>query len=432
MNWYWLWIIPVLGSLVFIHELGHFVTARVLGIRVEEFAIGFPPRLFSVKRNGIEYSLNALPIGGYVRILGENGESDAPDSFSTQPAWKRIIVLAAGSSMNLLLALALFIALGIGGEQVADNSPVGFQSILAKNPAQVAGLQPGDILAAVNGRPIDNTDAAFNALNNNLGQTVTLTIKRGAQTMQVPVKLNPQGPALGVSLQASYSPIRISSVSSGSDAAVAGLQPGDVIKKVNGKDISSTLDAGIALAAVNNGAVTLTVDRGGASKDLQATVKGGNISGYAYKIPTHTATYSIGEAIGRGFSQTGDLIRRVLDGLIGLIVNLFSGHTEGVQVSGPVGIAQLTGEVVQDSGLSGLLRLTALLGINLGLINLFPLPALDGGRLLFILVELLRGGRKIAPEKEGLVHAIGMAALLLLMLIIAYSDVQNLGHKLLP
>lgn len=429
MNWYWLWIIPVLGSLVFIHELGHYLTARILGIRVEEFAIGFPPRLLSVKRNGIEYSLNALPIGGYVRILGENGESDAPDSFSTQPAWKRIIVLAAGSSMNLLLALALFIALGIGGEQVADNSPVGFQSILPKNPAQIAGLQPGDILAAVNGRPIDNTDAAFNALNNNLGQTVTLTIKRGTQTMQVPVKLNAQAPALGVNLQASYPPVRTLSVAS--DAAAAGLQPGDIIKRVNGKDMSSTLDLAVALSAIT-GTVTLTIDRGGASKDLQANVNKGSINGYAYKIPTHTETYSIGEAIGRGFSQTGDLIRRVLDGLIGLIVNLFSGHTEGVQVSGPVGIAQLTGEVVQDSGLSGLLRLTALLGINLGLINLFPLPALDGGRLLFILVELLRGGRKIAPEKEGLVHAIGMAALLLLMLIIAYSDVQNLGHKLLP
>src|SRR5690242_7185307 len=120
----WLWIIPVLGVLVVIHELGHFVTARMLGIRVEEFGIGFPPRVFAIRHNCIDYSLNALPIGGFVRILGENGDSTAADSFAVQPAWKRIIVLAAGSFMNLALAIALFIGLGVAVEPVADNPKV--------------------------------------------------------------------------------------------------------------------------------------------------------------------------------------------------------------------------------------------------------------------------------------------------------------------
>src|SRR5213592_3752957 len=107
MDFSWLWIVPVLGVLVIVHEMGHFFSARWLGIKVEEFGIGFPPRMFAVRRNGIDYSLNWLPIGGFVKILGENGESAAPDSFAVQPAWKRIIVLAAGSAMNVLMALVL-------------------------------------------------------------------------------------------------------------------------------------------------------------------------------------------------------------------------------------------------------------------------------------------------------------------------------------
>src|SRR6476659_10642491 len=115
MNFSWLWIVPVLGSLVIIHELGHFFSARLLGIKVEEFGIGFPPRAVAFRRNGIDYSLNWLPIGGFVKIVGENGDSGDPRSFGNAPAWQRIIVLAAGSMMNLLLALIIFTGLYISG-----------------------------------------------------------------------------------------------------------------------------------------------------------------------------------------------------------------------------------------------------------------------------------------------------------------------------
>src|SRR5438045_8862516 len=117
MNFYWLWIVPVLGVLVIVHEMGHFFTARWLGIKVEEFAIGFPPRAFAIRRNGIDYAVNWLPLGGYVKIVGENGDSDDPRSFGKAPAWQRIIVLAAGSTMNLLLAIIIFHALSISGVQ---------------------------------------------------------------------------------------------------------------------------------------------------------------------------------------------------------------------------------------------------------------------------------------------------------------------------
>src|SRR5215212_10426733 len=124
MNFSWLWIVPVLGVLVVGHELGLFVSARLLGIKGEEFGIGFPPRMFAIRRNGIDYSLNWLPIGGFVKILGENGDSDAPDSFGRAPAWQRIIVLAAGVTMNLITALILFFLFFMMGRDVTSGPPI--------------------------------------------------------------------------------------------------------------------------------------------------------------------------------------------------------------------------------------------------------------------------------------------------------------------
>jgi regulator of sigma E protease len=423
----WLWIVPVLGILVIIHELGHFVTARVLGIRVEEFGIGFPPRLFAIRHNNLDYSLNWLPIGGFVRILGENGDSDAPDSFGRAAAWKRIIVLAAGSFMNLLLALLLFIGLGLFGEPVPDSTQVGFASIVTSSPASAAHLQAGDLLLSVDGTPVSDINAARDTLNNNRGRQINLIISRNGQEMQVPVTLR-QGPdpALGVSLEAAVSPIRVADVQAGTPAAAAGLQTGDIIKTVNGHQADSTLTFAQAMDQVKSGTATITVERNGTLVPLTAEVANSGLEGWSYRLPTHTVTYPPLESIGRGFSRTGDLLRRIPEGLATVVAGLFSGQSEAGVLSGPVGIAQLTGEVATEQGASGLITLTALLGINLFLINLLPLPALDGGRLLFILIELLRGGRKIAPEKEGMVHLIGMGLLLLLMVVITFFDVQHL------
>lgn len=422
----WLWIVPVLGVLVVIHELGHFVSARVLGIRVEEFGIGFPPRAFAIRHNNIDYSLNWLPLGGFVRILGENGDSTAPDSFGVQPAWKRIIVLAAGSAMNLLLALILFIALGLVGERMADSAQVGFASISANSPASRAALQPGDILLRVGDTAVSDTQNARDQLNSHLGQQVTLLIQRNGQKMPAPVTLNPTSPALGVVLESTTAPVKVVDVRKDTPAAQAGLQKGDVITAVNGKSAVSTLIVSVALVSIKDGPVTITVNRGGTAVDLHGQVVNGGLDGWSYEVPSHIVTYPPGEAIGRGLSRTGDLLRRIPEGLATVIAGLFSGNAPAGSFAGPVGIAQLTGEVANEQGYRGLMELTALLGVNLFLINLFPLPALDGGRLLFILIELLRGGRKIAPEREGLVHLIGMVLLLALMALITIGDVGNL------
>src|SRR6476661_8735110 len=167
MDLNWLWVVPILGVLIVVHEMGHFFTAIWLGIKVEEFGIGFPPRLFAIRRKGIDYSLNLLPIGGFVKITGENGDSDDPRSFGKAPAWKRIIVLAAGSFMNLVLALFIFTALSVAGTREIDTTiapMTGIAQVSQSQPAALGGMLAGDKIIRVAGSPV-STDVDIRNLS---------------------------------------------------------------------------------------------------------------------------------------------------------------------------------------------------------------------------------------------------------------------------
>ncbi|HYP20808.1 MAG TPA: site-2 protease family protein, partial [Chloroflexia bacterium] len=231
MDFGWLWVVPVLGVLIVVHELGHFLTAIWLGIKVEEFGIGFPPRAFAIRRNGIDYSLNWLPIGGFVKITGENGDSDDPRSFGKAPAWKRIIVLAAGSTMNLLLAILIFTGTSVAGTQQIDAPFTVVGGVIEDSAAEKGGMQPGDLIVAVNGQPITNDAELRTASRANLGKATKYTVERNGQ--RVDLTVTPQGdPPLGISLGYAISPVRVVEVRPDSVAAQAGLQPGDVIVEV--------------------------------------------------------------------------------------------------------------------------------------------------------------------------------------------------------
>lgn len=432
MDFGWLWVVPVLGVLIVVHELGHFLTAIWLGIKVEEFGIGFPPRAFAIRRNGIDYSLNWLPIGGFVKITGENGDSDDPRSFGKAPAWKRIIVLAAGSTMNLLLALIIFTGTAVAGTQQVNASFTAIGAVNEDSPAERGGMQPGDRIIAVNGQPITSDLELRTASRANLGKPTTFTVERNGQ--RVDLTVTPEGePPLGISLGFAISPVRVGEVRPNSVASQAGLQPGDVIVEVNGKSVSIDAQASYLLSNSKT-SPTVVVERGGRRVGpLTLDVGSGSQPrsyGFTLDRPLTTVYYGPAEALGRALNSTWEVITSIPRG----IAQAFAGTAQGPGVTGVVGISQLTGEVAQETGVNGLLTLTALLGISLFMINLMPLPALDGGRLLFILIELLRGGRRIAPEKEALVHFAGMVVLLALMALITYFDVQRLlsGQALIP
>ena len=431
MDFNWLWVVPVLGVLIVVHEMGHFFTAIWLGIKVEEFGIGFPPRLFAIRRKGIDYSLNLLPIGGFVKITGENGDSDDPHSFGKAAAWKRIIVLAAGSFMNLVLALALFTAMAIAGTREVDATlapSIGIGSITADAPADLGHMQIGDKIVMIADQRVANDDDIRTLSEQNGGKSTIFTVLRDGTEVPLTITPNAASPYLGVYLYPWYAPAKVDLPTSDSAAAKAGLQNGDIILSVNGEPVSNNVSAEYAMSTIT-GSLTLGVERNGVPSTVTLDKSG---AGYGFNVfrPIRTVYYSPTEALGRAVNNTWSVLASIPTG----IGQAFAGRSDGPGVTSIVGIGQITGEVAQEAGFNGLLNLTALLGISLFMINLLPLPALDGGRLLFIFIELLRGGRKIAPEKEGMVHFAGMVILLALMAIITFFDVSRLfeGGHILP
>src|SRR3954468_8460462 len=238
MDFSWLWIVPVLGLLVLVHEAGHFFTARAFGIRVEEFGIGLPPRMFAIHRNGIDYSINWLPIGGFVKIVGENGDSDDPHSFGKAPAWQRIIVLAAGSFMNLLLALIIFTTLSVAGTREVDAPLTGVSDVNPNTPAQRAGIIPGDKIVSIAGQPVNTIDDLRSLSKQNAGKATQFVVDRNGTQVPLTVTPDPNSSApLGVGLTYWVAHAIVTDVKAGSVADKAGLKAGDEIVSVNGTPV---------------------------------------------------------------------------------------------------------------------------------------------------------------------------------------------------
>ncbi|MBM4430061.1 MAG: RIP metalloprotease RseP [Chloroflexi bacterium] len=344
----------VFGLVVLVHELGHFVMAKLGKITVLEVGLGYPPRLKTLAvRNNIEYTLNAIPLGGFVRMLGEEDPTD-PGSFASKSARVRIGTLLAGSVMNVLLAVVLFSGLYVLGEQVPVGR-VSIESVAPGSPAEQAGLQAGDVILSLEGQEVRNTLELVQRTRDLLGQQISMSVLRGNEELLVrltPRKEPPEGEgAMGVS-----------------------------ISMPEGYEIE-------------------------------------------------TIHHPIWEAIPLGLRETG----ATLVAMIGGFARLFRGHVPASEIAGPVGIFQITSEVAR-TGWANLLSFTAFLSLNLSILNLLPVPALDGGRIAFVLLEKVRGGRRMAPQHEGLVNLIGLLLLLAFVAFVSYFDILRLfsGQTLLP
>ncbi|MDI6858676.1 MAG: M50 family metallopeptidase [Dehalococcoidia bacterium] len=334
----------IIVLLILVHEIGHFTAAKLFGVRVLEFGVGFPPRLAAVKRGDTEYSVNALPLGGFVRLLGEEDPSD-PASLAAKSRPVRIIVLSAGALMNFVLAIVLFSVAYMIPREVSVGRPI-INEVVAGSPAEEAGLQTGDIIYEINGREIKNTQEASYNIRLNLGETMTMTVKRGREFVDLRVR-------------ARWAPPE-------------GQGP-----------------TGIQIAPQ-----------------------------YPF---TEMQSYPPWKAVPLGWRASFDALKLARNEVIAWIKGASS-----PQVAGPVGIAQATGEVVKEAGWKSLTDLAALLSINLAVINILPLPMLDGGRIVFVLLEILRRGRRIAPQREALVHLIGLVFFMTLFVVISYFDIVRI------
>lgn len=420
MNFYWLLIIPVLGAVITIHEMGHYFAARWLGIRVLEFGFGLPPRLFAVRRGAIDYSINWVPAGGFVKILGENGDSTEPDSFACAAAWKRTVILAAGPLMNAVLALVIFVALALTGVREVNAPLTGVATVTPGEPAYVGGMLPGDHILSVNGFAVSSSDEIHTRSYENAGKPTTFVVERNGT--QVSLKITPKAsqPYLGIFFQYWVSPIKVVNSETGDAAERAGFKLGDEVVRLNNTPVDN-LPLLINLIDKTPNRIDLTVRRDGREiGPFTLGIQSGMQKSYLLRL---FRTYTIVhhgpfEAFGEAVVNTWDVIIHVPS----LIFQAFTRDLKSFHLAGPLGLTQLVGEVAQENGINGLVRFVALLSVSLFLINLLPLPALDGGRLVFILIEMMRGGRRLTPEREQTINFIFSSLLLLFIVFITVFD----------
>jgi regulator of sigma E protease len=418
--------VAVLLPLVVVHELGHFTVAKLSGVKVLEFGVGIPPRAFAIRRGETEYSVNWLPLGGFVRMLGEEDPTD-PRSFAAQNAAKRIAVLAAGAAMNAIAPIVLLtIALMIPQDVMAAD--VAIVDVVPGSPADDAGLQIGDLIVSADGEELVNSTTLQRVIQLRLGADLDLVVERAGRRLAVhidEVRVDPPAGQGATGILLTNARVTVASVDPGSSAAGVGLQPGDLFFRINNAMILEEDDATtvVASAFVTNPAAPITIEvlRDGAYLALDAAAAAGDLIGYTASAPPlkHESS-SLFAAIPAAFVQLRDILVLFRNA----IGSMISGAS-GVELAGPVGIARITGEVA-SAGLAPLVTWTALLSINLAIVNILPIPALDGGRITFVLLELVRGGRKIAPEKERLVHAVGFALLIGAIFLITAKDFQRL------
>lgn len=353
----------VLGVLVLVHEIGHFITALKLGCDVEEFGIGFPPRLYSFKRKGIQYSINLLPIGGYVKIKGEDGSNkNDPGSFASKPAWKKLLIVLAGVVMNVVLAYVLISITLVMGIPTLDPNPeeygrfatfsdeqIAIVQILEDSPASLAGVKPGDIVLSVDGIIIENVTQLQETLSRQPAREVSLEVLRDEEAKQFLI----------------------------TPAQIEGI------------------------------------DRLGVGIGLSETA--------VISYPWYIAPLA-------GFVRTFEILWLILIAFKDLFVQFATTASVGADVAGPIGIAVITAQAA-NLGLVHLLQFTALLSLNLAIINILPFPALDGSRLVFIILEKIRG-KKLQARFEKWIHIFGFGLLMLLMIVITIQDVQRYGASI--
>jgi regulator of sigma E protease len=439
-------VLPFVGILVFLivmHELGHYFTAKAFGIKVLEAGLGYPPRVWGFEWRGTIYSVNALPLGGFVRLLGEEDPTD-PQSLAAQVAWKRLVVLFAGSGMNILLPVLLFAIAAMIPREV----PVGLAQVAAvmpNSPAAQAGLEPGDTIVELDGREVRNTADAGRIIRLKQGETIDFKVKRndpqeGTQVLVLPVRSRWDVPSIKHAVQPGESVDNV--------ADVIGVSP-DLVRAA--AEIEIAPEEGETLTVETaNGPVTYEVRRGDSVQaiarrlkvDVEAVRAAAGLPDPDFLEPgtqieigqgptgiqisslypyTETESSPPWTALSKGFTSTWEALILARN----QVIALFHGGS-GPDVAGPVGIAQATGQVVEQSGWQTLLDFAALLSINLAIINLLPLPMLDGGRIAFVLLEVARGGRRIAPEKEAIVHLVGLALIITMAVVVTYFDILRI------
>lgn len=419
----------ILGVVIIVHEFGHFILAKTNGIVVEEFSVGMGPRLLSVVKGGTRYSLKLIPFGGSCMMRGEDGEDTEEGSFNSRSVWRRISVIVAGPLFNFVLAFfgAMIIISIIGYDppevlQVAEGSP-----------EERAGLQAGDVITEFNGKNIylGRDLDTYLMLEGMPEEEITVKVERDGKEHAISYTSQKQFRyMLGFTYYETEEQPQVATLSLGGVLEKAGLQVGDYIYAINGQQVKT----GIELKKyfdehpLGEDAITLTYLRDGLEYDVEVTPEATDYveRGFVYNLgrvkpnPLGVLKYSALE------------VRYWINTTLQSFKMLFTGKIGLDSLSGPVGVVNVIGDAYEESKSEGslitwmtMLNLLIFISANLGVANLLPLPALDGGRLVFLLIEAVRG-KPVKREVEGMVHFAGLLLLMGLLLVVTFRDIRNL------
>jgi regulator of sigma E protease len=421
----------VLGVLIFVHELGHFLAARRVGVRVLTFSLGFGPKIVKFTRGDTEYCVSAIPLGGYVKMAGENPDdprSGQPDEFLSKTKWQRFQILIMGPLMNIVLAVvvsAIVLAQGASVLAYRDEPPV-VGSVVADSPAARVGLLPGDRILTVADKGVDTWEDLLIAIAMKPDRDVALTVLRDGQTRSVTVRPTAEGRyEIGnIGVLPDTHPV-IPEVIAGELGERAGLRKGDVVLSVNGQRMITGTQFRKAIEESPGRPMVLVVRRDGKEQPPITVVpeNEGGIGKLQIYIGDQTKSFTPTwlEAIKLSVEQNIKSSGLIFTTLAGLV----TGETSVRQLQGPVGIAQLSGESAAEGWIS-LLSLMAMLSINLGILNLMPIPVLDGGHILILMLEGVARRDFSMAVKEKMLLA-GFVVLMMLMVTVIYNDLTRIS-----
>ncbi|MEP2447259.1 MAG: RIP metalloprotease RseP [Balneola sp.] len=423
--------------LVFIHELGHFLAAKLFGMRVERFSVGFPPRVWGFKKGDTDYCIGATPLGGYVKIAGMVDESmdnefleqePQPWEYRSKPVWQRMVVITAGVIFNMILAFVIFSGMIMtNGKLVVPVENIDGLYVPEESILHEIGFRNNDKIIGVNGEevPYFNDLVSASALTS---ENLNYQIIRNGEEITIPVassfldSIQTRGFIDGTSI----APSIFSQIERGSPAAEAGLEVGDKVIAMNGEKVTTWLAFFHIVGNNEEGVpIDLTIDRGGETLSFSITPNEDNKLGVGapqtYQFGTRIE-YGIFESIAAGWEETADQTTGIIQGFARMIKGDISVRQN---LGGPIAIAEMTKQATDSNGWIGFWTITALLSITLAIMNILPIPALDGGHLVFLIYEGIT--RKEPTEKVRIIaQNIGFFVLVTLMIFVVFNDVIKL------